>query len=159
MEQHDAVFLPGDHGIVYDGPPSHDMKSVVEAFVAADKVVSAVCHGPAGLVSITCPDGKSIFAGKKVWLNNSEPSKCVLTHPPCRWPGSQTRRRQQSARCLLLCPFCSRYSSPAFPLFPLWAVCSSLVGMPTSTWHWCCRTVSRNWAAFTRRSMIGTLLQ
>ena len=75
---YDAVFLPGGHGIVYDGPPSHDMKSVVEAFVAADKVVSAVCHGPAGLVSITCPDGKSIFAGKTVWLNNSEPSNRVL---------------------------------------------------------------------------------
>ena len=32
----------------------------------AGKVIAAVCHGPAGLVDATGPDGKSVFNGKQV---------------------------------------------------------------------------------------------
>ena len=34
--------------------------------VMAGKVVGAVCHGPAGLVDATAPDGKPLVSGKRV---------------------------------------------------------------------------------------------
>lgn len=65
IEQYDALFVPGGHGIVFDGT-SNELKALVEAFWAAGKVVSAVCHGPAGLVTAVGPDGDSILKGKEV---------------------------------------------------------------------------------------------
>jgi hypothetical protein len=66
LESYDAVYLPGGHGVVYDAPTDAQMKQVLETMWAAGKVVSAVCHGPAGLVSACRPDGKSIVEGKAV---------------------------------------------------------------------------------------------
>jgi len=62
----DALFVPGGHGIVYDGPNDETFKALGNKFWAEGKVVSAVCHGPAGLVNFHAPDGTSIFKGKKV---------------------------------------------------------------------------------------------
>lgn len=66
VEEFDAIFLPGGHGIVYDGPKSKELKELLEKFWAAGKVVSAVCHGPAGLVTACAADGNSIVKGKQV---------------------------------------------------------------------------------------------
>lgn len=65
-EHYDAIFLPGGHGIAFDGPTSKELKQLVEAFWNGGKIVSAVCHGPNGLVSATGPDGNPIVKGKRV---------------------------------------------------------------------------------------------
>lgn len=77
----DAVYLPGGHGIMYDGPDNADLARVLGAAAAAGKVVSAVCHGPAGLVGAQGPDGKPLVAGKKVTgFTNSEEAAVGKTH-------------------------------------------------------------------------------
>ncbi len=65
-DDYDAVFLPGGHGTMFDLPLSADLKNVLDDFARADKVIAAVCHGPAGLVGVTRPDGKPLVAGKRV---------------------------------------------------------------------------------------------
>lgn len=68
-----AVFVAGGHGIVYDGPASGDLSRVLSGIAAEGGVVSAVCHGPAGLVGAKGPDGKPLVSGKKVTgFSNSE---------------------------------------------------------------------------------------
>ncbi|GFR44827.1 hypothetical protein Agub_g6167, partial [Astrephomene gubernaculifera] len=62
----DAVFLPGGHGACWDFPDNAALQSLLGEFVAAGKVVAAVCHGPVGLVNIKGPDGQPLVAGKKV---------------------------------------------------------------------------------------------
>jgi len=62
----DAVFLPGGHGTMWDLPNDPALTRLVEKQFAANKIVAAVCHGPAGLVSAKRGDGKSILFGKKV---------------------------------------------------------------------------------------------
>jgi len=62
----DALFVPGGHGIIYDGPNDKTFIALGNKFLAEGKVVSAVCHGPAGLVNFHNPDGTSIYKGKKV---------------------------------------------------------------------------------------------
>lgn len=61
----DALYVPGGHGIVYDGPNDETFKALGEKFWAEGKIVSSVCHGPAGLVNFHTPDGTSIFKGRK----------------------------------------------------------------------------------------------
>ncbi|CAL5224244.1 g6897 [Coccomyxa viridis] len=65
-----ALFVPGGHGVMIDGPK--DMKPLVEAFAKQDKIVAAVCHGPAALTEAEL-NGKPLVKGKKVTsLSNSE---------------------------------------------------------------------------------------
>jgi putative intracellular protease/amidase len=62
----DAFFLPGGHGAVFDMPDSTDLKNLLSKAFVAGKVVSAVCHGPAGLVNVLDGSGKPIVNGRKV---------------------------------------------------------------------------------------------
>lgn len=64
------ILVPaGGHGIIYDGPVDQDFIALGNRFWAEGKIISSVCHGPAGLVGMTAPDGTSIFKGKKVTLS------------------------------------------------------------------------------------------
>jgi len=66
VNAYDAVFFPGGHGTMWDLPDDPDVRRVAETAFAANKVIAAVCHGPAGLVAARRPDGKSILSGKRV---------------------------------------------------------------------------------------------
>jgi len=61
-----AIFLPGGHGTMFDLPQSVALKSLLDDFAAAGKIIAAVCHGPAGLVEAKRPDGRALVAGKRV---------------------------------------------------------------------------------------------
>lgn len=65
-KEYDIVFLPGGHGIVFDGPGNKKLANVLSEAYAAGKVVGAVCHGPAGLVDAVGPDGKPLVSNKRV---------------------------------------------------------------------------------------------
>lgn len=66
VASYDAVFLPGGHGTVWDLPESAALARGLTAAYAAGKVVSAVCHGPAGLVGVTDPSGAPLVKGRRV---------------------------------------------------------------------------------------------
>jgi putative intracellular protease/amidase len=63
---YDVVFLPGGHGTMWDYPNSAALANVVVRFMDTGRVVAAVCHGPAGLVSARRADGTPIVAGRRV---------------------------------------------------------------------------------------------
>jgi putative intracellular protease/amidase len=65
-EGFDAIFLPGGHGTMYDLPGSEPLQKLLRAFYEGDKIVAAVCHGPAGLVNATLSNGQPLVAGKRV---------------------------------------------------------------------------------------------
>ena len=62
----DAVFLPGGHGTMFDYPGSEELARLVERFDREGRIVAAVCHGPAGLVSAKKPDGTPFVEGRRV---------------------------------------------------------------------------------------------
>ncbi|MBM7702953.1 DJ-1/PfpI family protein [Metabacillus iocasae] len=62
----DAVFLPGGHGTMFDLPDNEKLQAIIREAYEADKVVAAVCHGPAGLVGVKLSDGTPLVAGKVV---------------------------------------------------------------------------------------------
>ena len=69
----DAVFYPGGHGPLWD--LANDAKSIalIEAMLAADKLVAAVCHAPGVLRHVKGADDKPVVNGRAVTgFTNSE---------------------------------------------------------------------------------------
>ena len=76
----DTLFLPGGHGPMWDLSADKSIKQLVEDFYSDKKVISAVCHGPAGLLQATEQNGNSILKDKKVTgFTNDEESSVGLT--------------------------------------------------------------------------------
>lgn len=59
----DVVFVPGGHGPMEDLAVSGQFGALVSDFLDGGKVVSAVCHAPAGLLPATRSDGVWAFDG------------------------------------------------------------------------------------------------
>ncbi|KIJ56856.1 hypothetical protein M422DRAFT_40432 [Sphaerobolus stellatus SS14] len=73
VDEYDGIFYIGGHGPVLDLATDPENIKLANKFWAADKITSAVCHGPAALVGVTDSNGKSIFAGRKATgLSNAE---------------------------------------------------------------------------------------
>ncbi len=60
----DAIFIPGGHGPMFDLTDNQKLKEIVEYMYNNDKVISAVCHGIAGLLSAKDSCGNSILKDK-----------------------------------------------------------------------------------------------
>lgn len=76
----DAILLPGGHGTMWDLPDSAALTRLVSESFDAGKIVAAVCHGPAGLVSAKRGDGRPIVEGRRVnAFTNSEEEAVGLT--------------------------------------------------------------------------------
>jgi putative intracellular protease/amidase len=75
-----AVFMPGGHGTMWDLPKSIRLANLLSAAWAEGKVVSAVCHGPAGLVNVKDVNGQPLVAGRHVAaFTDSEEAAAGLT--------------------------------------------------------------------------------
>lgn len=62
----DAIFLPGGHGTMFDLPDNKKLQELIREQYESDKLVAAVCHGPAGLVGVTLSDGTPLVSGKNI---------------------------------------------------------------------------------------------
>ncbi|MCY4727242.1 type 1 glutamine amidotransferase domain-containing protein [Nocardioides sp. STR2] len=66
LDDYDAVFVPGGHGPMEDLAVDDDLGRVLVTMLDAGKVVSSVCHGPAGLLPATREDGSWLFEGREL---------------------------------------------------------------------------------------------
>lgn len=60
---YDAIYLPGGHAPMTDLADDEDLGRLLTAATADGRIVAALCHGVAGLLSATGPDG-FVFAGR-----------------------------------------------------------------------------------------------
>lgn len=65
-EGYDAIYLTGGHGVCFDFPESEPLARLIARFWESGKIVSAVCHGPAGLLEAKLGDGSYLVDGKKL---------------------------------------------------------------------------------------------
>jgi len=63
---YDAVLYVGGHGTMWDFPDNERLAEITRQVWEAGGAVSAVCHGPAGLVNVKLSDGSYLVAGKTV---------------------------------------------------------------------------------------------
>ena len=73
----DAIFLPGGHGTMFDLPDNVKLQELIRDLYEADKIVAAVCHGPAGLVGVKLSDGTQLVAGKAVTAFTDEEERAT----------------------------------------------------------------------------------
>ncbi|WP_326633218.1 type 1 glutamine amidotransferase domain-containing protein [Streptomyces sp. NBC_01761] len=66
VEDYDAIYLTGGHGVMFDFPQSQDLESLMAKFYETGRVVSTVCHGATGLLNVTLSDGEPLVKGKSV---------------------------------------------------------------------------------------------
>jgi len=64
--QYAAVVLPGGHGPLFDLANDPVLADILKYFESQNRIIGAVCHGPAGLVSATTAEGKPLVAGRKM---------------------------------------------------------------------------------------------
>ncbi len=76
-DKYDAIFLPGGHGTMWDLPNSKKLGEIIAKTLSDNKVVAAVCHGPAGLVNAKFADGTSVVKGKKVSAFTDSEEKAI----------------------------------------------------------------------------------
>ncbi len=58
--------MPGGHGTMFDLPDNTKLHELTRDMFEANKIVAAVCHGPAGLVGVKLSDGTPLVAGKTI---------------------------------------------------------------------------------------------
>ncbi|MFF7709937.1 DJ-1/PfpI family protein [Pseudomonas sp. NPDC007930] len=79
-EGYAAVFLPGGHGTMWDLPAHPLLAALLSSAWQLGKVISAVCHGPAGLLSARDSSGQPLVAGRRVSaFSNEEEAAAGLT--------------------------------------------------------------------------------
>ncbi|WP_284653266.1 DJ-1/PfpI family protein [Flavobacterium terrisoli] len=61
-----AIHYAGGHGTMWDFADNKPLASIAAKIYENGGIVSAVCHGPAGLVNIQLSDGKFLVEGKKI---------------------------------------------------------------------------------------------
>jgi putative intracellular protease/amidase len=72
-DEYDAVFFPGGHGPLWDLATDQHSIALIEAFLAAQKPVAAVCHAPSVLLHAKGANGEPLVKGKRVTgFTNSE---------------------------------------------------------------------------------------
>lgn len=61
---YDAIYMTGGHGVMFDFPKSGELAELITEFYESNKVVSAVCHGPAGLLEVKLSNGNYLINGR-----------------------------------------------------------------------------------------------
>lgn len=66
VAEYDAIYLTGGHGVMFDFPTSTALAELTAAFYESGKVVSAVCHGPCGLLDARLSTGAYLVNNRNV---------------------------------------------------------------------------------------------
>jgi putative intracellular protease/amidase len=61
---YDAIYLTGGHGVMFDFT-GEGLANKIAEFFEAGKIVSAVCHGPGGLLNVRLSTGEYLLKGRK----------------------------------------------------------------------------------------------
>ena len=65
-DEYKAIFYAGGHGAMFDFPDNKKLAEIAAKIYDNGGIVSAVCHGPAGILNILLPDGTNLVKGKTV---------------------------------------------------------------------------------------------
>lgn len=62
----DVIFLPGGHGPMFDLAKCEKLGEILGYFYYNNKIIGAICHGPAGFITAKKADGTPLIEGKKL---------------------------------------------------------------------------------------------
>lgn len=77
---YDVIYYTGGHGVIWDFPNDSKMQEIAKRIYENGGIVSAVCHGLAGLLNIKLSNGKNLIEGIKVTgFSNTEEEAVGVT--------------------------------------------------------------------------------
>ncbi|MFY7666850.1 type 1 glutamine amidotransferase domain-containing protein [Flavobacterium sp.] len=76
-EDYAVILYAGGHGTMWDFPDNAALGKIAQEIYENNGIVSAVCHGPAGLVNIKLSNGKYLVDGKKINAFTNEEEAAV----------------------------------------------------------------------------------
>jgi putative intracellular protease/amidase len=76
-DEYVAIFFAGGHGAMWDFADNEELALIARKIYEKNGIVSAVCHGPAGLVNIKLSNGKYLVEGKKINAFTNEEETAV----------------------------------------------------------------------------------
>ncbi len=76
-EDYVAIHYAGGHGTVWDFPENEAIAELGAKIYEKGGVVTAVCHGPSGLLNLKLSDGSYLVDGKKVNAFTNEEEKAM----------------------------------------------------------------------------------
>jgi putative intracellular protease/amidase len=77
IDGYEGVYLPGGHGAMWDFPNSQGLKALLESADQNQKIIAAVCHGPAGFVNIMTKDGTPLVKDRRLNSFTDEEERAV----------------------------------------------------------------------------------
>jgi putative intracellular protease/amidase len=104
QREFDAVFIPGGHAPMEDLPGSMPLGRILTELYHTGRVVAAVCHGPAALLSATTDQGGWLFAGSTLTAFTNEEERQAGLADKAPWL-LETRLRELGARFQLSEPW------------------------------------------------------
>jgi len=79
-KEYEAIFFVGGHGPMWDLATDATSHKLINEFYENNKIVSAVCHGPAALAHVKLASGEYLLAGQPVTgFSNTEEDTVGLT--------------------------------------------------------------------------------
>jgi putative intracellular protease/amidase len=79
-KDYEAIFYVGGHGPMFDLATDETSHKLINEFYEHNKIVSAVCHGPAALTHVKLTSGGYLLDGQRVTgFSNSEEAAVGLT--------------------------------------------------------------------------------
>ena len=76
-DEYVGILYAGGHGTMWDFPDNKELAVIAQKIYEKNGIVSAVCHGPAGLVNIKLSNGKYLVDGKKINAFTNEEEAAV----------------------------------------------------------------------------------
>ncbi len=65
-DDYEAIYFVGGKGAMFDFPDNKKIQALVADYDKKEKVIGAVCHGPAALVGARGQDGASLLANRRI---------------------------------------------------------------------------------------------
>lgn len=75
-----VIFIPGGHGPLIDLANNNKLAEIVNHFYINNKIISAICHGIAGLLGAKKTNGDAFVKGKKLTALTNEEEKLSKKH-------------------------------------------------------------------------------
>lgn len=60
-EKYAGIYLPGGHGTMWDFPNNKALQHIIATYDSENKIIAAVCHGPAAFVNVKELNGDDYF--------------------------------------------------------------------------------------------------
>ncbi|WP_107759423.1 type 1 glutamine amidotransferase domain-containing protein [Dickeya sp. Secpp 1600] len=64
--KYSAILLVGGHGPMWDFVNNAELSRIARAMYENNDIISAVCHGPAGLINVKLSNGENLIKGRRL---------------------------------------------------------------------------------------------